>query len=266
MAAPGSRPVADPVLRSTDGTVGRITINRPEVKNAINLDAIHALIAALEHFNAQPGVRAVVLQGAAGDLSSGGDIQDMLARRGKAVATTERLKQGFARIVQTMASHEKPIVARVDGDALGAGAALALASDFLLATKKSRLGFPFVKVGLVPDTGSSYVLPRIVGLQLARRLLLTGDPVGAEEAASMGLVTQLVPDTAALDAAERALTEKLAALPATAVRDAKRLLWQNLDVPLLNALTQEAFLQGIRFTTPEHAAATDAFLARRTAK
>lgn len=256
--------MASPVRFELEGGVGRITLNRPDVKNALNLDAINALIEALERGQREAAV--IVLQGAGGDFSAGGDIQDMVARRGQAVATAERLKRGLARIVQLVALNEKPVVARVDGDAMGAGAAIALASDVLLATRRARFGFPFVKVGLVPDTGTSYVLPRVAGLQAARRLLLTGELIHADEAQRLGLLTSLVEDTPALDAEEKAWVAKLAALPSTAIRDTKRLLWGNLDVPLLTALTQEAFLQGIRFTTPEHAAAVDAFLARRGTK
>lgn len=258
--------MAPAILSSRAGAIARITLNRPEVKNALNLEALSQFVEALESANHDPPTRVLVIQGAGGDFSTGGDIQDMIARRGKAVATAERLKAGLARVVQLLAAHEKAVIARVDGDAVGAGAAVALACDVLLATQRSRFGFPFVKVGLVPDTGSSYVLPRIVGLQAARRLLLTGDLVGADEAAKLGLVTQIVPDVAGLDAAESVWTAKFSALPPTAVRDARRLVWQNLDVPLANALTQEAFLQGIRFTTAEHAQAVDAFLAKRGPK
>lgn len=258
--------MAETVSLRHEGAVGRIVINRPEVKNALNLEAILQLIDALEQSEKEPEIHVLVIQGTGGDFSAGGDIQDMLARRGKAVATAERLKAGLSRIVHLLTRHEKPIIARVDGNAVGAGAAIALACDILLATKKSKFGFPFVKVGLVPDTGSSYVLPRVVGLQAARRLLLTGELVDGAEARRLGLVTELVEDGPALDAAEKKWIDRFAALGPTAVRDAKRLLWQNLDAPLENALTQEAYLQGIRFTTQEHADATEAFLAKRGPK
>ena len=254
--------MADPILSTEDERVTTLTFNRPEAKNALNLDALHGLIAALETSATSPS-RVVVVQGAGGSFSSGGDIQDMLARRGKAIATFERLRSGLARIVELITQHPKPVVACVDGDAAGAGAAVALACDALLATERSRIGFPFVKVGLVPDTGSSWLLPHIVGIQQARRLLLTGDLISGAEAAGIGLVTQLVSDAAALHQAREEWIQRFAQLPPTAIRDTKRLLWQSVHLPLGSALLNEAVVQGLRFTTDEHARAVDAFLAKK---
>jgi enoyl-CoA hydratase/carnithine racemase len=257
-----TRLVADPIALREDATLSRITIQRPEARNALDLGALNGLADVLERTQSSPS-RVVVLEGQGGTFSSGGDIQDMLARRGKAVETAERLKNGLARLVQLIVGHPKPVIASVDGDAVGAGCALALCCDVLLATERSRFGFPFVKVGLVPDTGSSWVLPHIVGIQQARRLLLTGDLVGAEEAAGMGLVTQLVHDGPLLEATLAEWTARFAQLPPTALRDTKRLLWQSLHMGLDTSLRNEGILQGIRFTTDEHAKAVDAFLAKK---
>lgn len=255
--------MADAILVERTGAATRIIINRPEVRNALNLAALEGLVAALEQ-STKDDSRVVVLEGTGGNLSSGGDIEDMLARRGKAIATTERLKTGLGKIVLLITGHPKPVIARVDGDAVGAGCAIALAADFLLATEKSRFGFPFVKVGLVPDTGSSWILPHIVGIQQARRLLLTGELIAAPEADEMGLLTQRVHDRPLLDHAVQEWVDKMARLPPGAVTDAKRLLWQSLQTPLSHAVANEGILQGIRFTTDEHAKAVDAFLAKRS--
>jgi enoyl-CoA hydratase/carnithine racemase len=253
-----------PAVRfEADGAVARVILDRPEAKNALNLEAIQDLLAALRRGETEPAVRVVVLQGTGGDFSAGGDIKDMVARRGKGVETYERLKRGLTAIVRAIIHHERPVLARVDGVCMGAGAGVALACDAVLATARSTFGFPFVKVGLVPDTGTSWLLPHTVGVQNARRLLLTGEAVGAEEAAAMGMVTKVVPDAAALDAELKAWADRFTALPPTAVRDAKRLVWTNLPNTLEHSIVQEAIQQGIRFTTPEHAAAVDAFLARR---
>lgn len=246
--------------------VGRVVIDRPEAKNALNLAAIEDFLAALGRADTEPGVRVVVLQGTGGDLSAGGDVRDMVARRGQAWPTYERLKTGLTAIVHGLADLERPVVAAVDGVCMGAGLGVALACDALLATKRSQFGAPFVKVGLVPDTGTSWLLPHMVGVQNARRLLLTGDPVDGEEAAALGLVTQVVADGPALDHEVTAWCRRFAALPATAVRDTKRLLSRNLDLTLADAIVHESMVQGLRFTSPEHAAAVDAFLAARRPK
>jgi enoyl-CoA hydratase/carnithine racemase len=240
----------------------RIVINRPQVKNALNLAALEALVEALETSRTTQAP-LVILEGANGTFSSGGDIEDMVARRGKAIATVDRLKAGLGRIVMLITRHPKPVLAKVDGDAVGAGCAIALAADFLLATERSRFGFPFVKVGLVPDTGSSWIIPRIIGLQQARRLLLTGDLIPAAEARTLGLVTETVPDAASLENKEKEWIERMGRLPPGAVADAKRLLFHSIQNPLADAVANESILQGIRFTTDEHAKAVDAFLAKR---
>lgn len=250
------------ILLEDRGDATWITLNRPEVRNALNLDVLKALLAALEEAAASP-TRTLVITGAGSCFSSGGDIQDMVQRRGQAIATTERLKTGLVRLVDRITRFPKPVIARVEGDAIGAGLGLALSCDLLLCTQKSRFGVPFARIGLIPDTGTSWLLPHIVGIQQARRLLLSGDLLAAEEAAGMGLVTQVLHDATLLDAAVQEWTAKFAAMPPTALADVKRLLWENLHQPLNAATYNEALLQGIRFTTDEHARAVDSFLAKR---
>lgn len=256
----------DVVRYERGGPVARIVLDRPDSKNALNLDSIQQLLASLDRAEKDADVRVVVLTGAGADFSAGGDIRDMIARRGKAVETYERLRRGLTAIVRAILQHERPVLARVDGACLGAALGLALACDALLATKRSTFGAPFVKVGLVPDTATSWLLPHIVGIQHARRLLLTGDSIDADEASDLGLVTRLSADTQSLDADVEDWTRKLGSLPPTAVRDAKRLLWTNVARTVDSAVVQEAMAQGIRFTTQEHADAVDAFVAKKGAK
>lgn len=262
----GSSRAVDVVRYERRATTARITLDRPDVKNALNLDSIQGLLAALERAATDAEVRAVVLTGAGSDFSSGGDIKDMLARRGKGVETYERLRRGLTAIVRSILHHEKPVLARVDGVCMGAALGLALSCDALLAAKRSTFAAPFVKVGLVPDTATSWLLPHIVGVQHARRLLLTGDTIDAEEAAGLGLATRTLPDAAALDAEVERWVATWSALPPTAIRDAKRLLWANVAHTIDTAIVQESLTQAVRFTTAEHAAAVDAFLSKKGAK
>lgn len=252
--------MAGAILTDVEPPFFRITINRASVKNALNLEALDGLIDAFERARHDTRASAILLRGAGGDFSSGGDVNDMLARRGQAVATHARLRAGLTRISNLITGHEKPVLAIVDGVCLGAGAGVALSCDGLLATARSTFGFPFVKVGLVPDTSTSWLLPRFAGLQQARRLLLGGELIPAEEAHRIGLVMKLVPDAAALDREAADWGRRFAALPATAVRDIKRLLWSNLSAPLGHAVAHETLVQAVRFTSDEHARASEAFL------
>jgi 2-(1,2-epoxy-1,2-dihydrophenyl)acetyl-CoA isomerase len=252
------------VVEDQRGPAFHIIFHRPEVKNALNLDAIHALRGSLA-VAAKSDASVVVISGDGGDFSSGGDIGDMVERRGKAVATYERLRAGLSGIVEAIVGHEKPVIAVVDGVCMGAGAGVALACDAVLATERSMFGFPFVKVGLVPDTATSWILPHAAGLQNARRLLLTGESVYAPEAKSMGLVTKVVFDAAALKVETEAWIKRFQGLPTSAIRDAKRLILEGMSNSISHSLAREAMTQGLRFTTHEHAKAVDAFLANRKA-
>lgn len=254
--------MASPVRVERAPNAVRVTIDRPEVRNALNLEALQSLVAALDETRRAPEP-VVILTGAGEAFCAGGDVQDMVARRGQAFATYERLRAGLLAIVERIMRHPKPVVARIAGDAVGAGCAIALACDVAVASDRARFGFPFVKVGLVPDTGASWLLPRAVGLPAARRLLLSGELIDAATAERWGLIVQRVPDAAALDAAIGDWTRRLAELPPGAIGDTKRLLAGNLDVPLATAMQQEALLQAVRFTTDEHARAVDAFLSKR---
>lgn len=254
--------MADAIQTQESGRAFRITLNRPQVRNAIDLQSLRQLIAALDA-SERSSAAAVVITGAGDAFCAGGDIQDMVARRGQAVATYERLRTGLLAIAQKIVQHPKPVIARIDGDAVGAGCALAIACDVTLATERSRLGFPFVKVGLVPDTGASWTLVRIAGYQGARRLLLTGDLFPAAEAKELGLLAEVVDDAATLDARVDDWVRRFAALPPGALAATKGLLAHSHELPLRVALQQEALVQGVRFTSDEHAAAVDAFLSRK---
>lgn len=255
--------MADEVIVETGGPVHRIRINRPERKNALDLATIHALRSALDEANAQEAARVVVIEGTGGDFSAGGDVNDMIDRRGKAFATYDRLRVGLGELISSLRTQQAVTLARVDGVCMGAGAGLALACDALVATQESRFGFPFVGVGLAPDTATSWLLPRVVGLQNARRLLLTGEIVDAGQAEAMGMLTHVAGDRELLDAWITDFTSHVQTLGKGAIRDTRSVILDNLDVPISTGLVREALTQGLRFTTQEHASAVDAFLQRR---
>lgn len=250
------------VLRADQDGVRTLTLNRPEVRNALHLEMLDALHAELGAIADLGEVRCVVLTGAGQAFCAGGDVQAMLVRRGRAVETMERLRTGLAGVVERLRSLDQPVIAKVNGDCVGAGLGLALASDVCYAAATARLGAPFVGLGLVPDTGLSHTLPRRMGLQRAKELVFTAQLLQATEAWELGLVNKVVP-LPDLDLEVAALAQRLAAMPSTALGQAKRALQHGAQHGLLDALVFEAYAQGLCFTTPEHEEGVRAFLEKR---
>jgi len=236
----------------------RLVMNQPERRNPLTRELREALARALEAALADEAVRALVLTGAGGAFSAGGDLASMgELTQGEARA---RLKAGH-RIVRMLALAEKPVVAAIEGPAFGGGAALALLADLVVMGEGARIGFPFFKVGLVPDYGLLHTVPRRVGAGHARRLFLTAATVAAPEALAIGLVDEVVADDA-VQAAGLAAAERLAAMPAPAFAMTKQLLAhapQSLDA----ALEGEVLAQTLAFATEEHAEGRRAFFEKR---
>jgi 2-(1,2-epoxy-1,2-dihydrophenyl)acetyl-CoA isomerase len=239
-----------------------ITLDRPKVRNAIDLETMGRLREAAVTVDDDAAVDQVVVTGAGDVFSAGGDVNEMLARRGKGVATFERHMEGLAGLVAAVVASDKVWVARVNGDAVGAGLGLVLACDLAVASTTARFGAVFGRMGLVADTGVSALLVRSVGLRRAQELLLTARLLDAREAHSWGIVQQAVPHEK-LDEAIDGLLEALAAVPPSARGRIKRQVLRAGQVPVRDALIHEAMLQGLSFSTPEHAERVDAFLARK---
>lgn len=171
--------------------VRRIALNRPDKRNALDMATRLQLIAAFGQAQEDETVRAILLTGQGGSFCAGGDLQSM---PGLTLASARaRLKHGHA-FVSSLAEGEKPLVAAVEGPAIGVGASLVLFCDIVVAGRGARIGFPFVRLGVVPDWGLLYTLPQRIGMGPARRLLMTGATIGAEEAYDLGIVDLLVED------------------------------------------------------------------------
>jgi enoyl-CoA hydratase/carnithine racemase len=242
-----------------------ITLARPEKKNALDLDCLRLLANAFEHARDEPKVRVVVLRAEGDSFSAGGDIQVMKQFAGDAQATLGRLREGLNRLVTLLHDLPKPVVASVQGNAYGAGAILAFQCDLAVVAEEATFSLSFRHVGLIPDTGGTWLLPRIVGLQRAKHLTWTAAPFSAAEAVQWGLALKAVP-RAQLDGTVRNLAMALADGPAAAIGLAKQALHLNLDAPLADAVDREARLQAAAFLTPEHAEGRDAFFERRKPK
>ena len=248
---------ADPVLLSDDRDgVRTLTLNRPQRKNAITPELWIALRDALAEAGRDRGVRALVITGAGGSFCSGADIS---------VRDDVHPKDKLQRLTDVaLALHELPIptVAKVNGVAVGAGWNLALGCDLVVATPESTFSQIFSKRGLSIDLGGSWLLPKLVGLQQAKRLALLAETIDATQAHALNLVTWVV-SAAEVDAFVTDLAGRLAAGPPIALAQTKALLNEGADRTLRDALANEARAQAVNFATTDAAAAYAAFAERR---
>lgn len=245
-----------------DEGVMTITLNRPDVLNAFNETMLRELQDALRQGARDAAVRCVVLTGAGRGFCSG---QDLRNRAGTGTFSFgESLRSGYNPVILQIRTMEKPVIAAVNGVAAGAGCSLALAADLRIASDRASFIEVFARVGLVPDSGSTYLLPRLVGLGKAFELAYTADPVEAPEALRLGLVNRVVPhDDLAPQAA--ALARRLAGGPTRGYGLTKRALNFGLHATLEQSLAYEAYLQEIAGRTADFREGVAAFLEKRQA-
>ena len=260
--------MSDPVLyeAGADGIV-TITLNRPETRNPLtDADMLEGILAAIDRLEADESVRVAILTGAGKAFSSGGKMQAMREGGGLKEAlparTRTNYKRGIQRLPLAFAALEVPIIAAVNGPAIGAGCDLTCMCDLRIAGESARFAESFVKIGLVSGDGGAWLLPRVVGWSKAAEMALTGDMIDAAEALACGLVSQVVPDDELMDVA-RALALRIAANPPFAVRMTKRLLWEGRSAGLASVLEMAAPMQALAHATGDHDEAVEAFLAKR---
>jgi 2-(1,2-epoxy-1,2-dihydrophenyl)acetyl-CoA isomerase len=239
----------------------RIALNKPERRNPLGPDVRDALIPAVEAALADESVRAIVLCGSNGVFCSGGDISSM--KRIDPPAARARMK-AHHKLVRLLAEAEKPVVAAVEGFAMGAGGGLALLADLIVMGEGAQMGFPFFRLGLVPDYGILHTLPKRVGMGVARQALLLGTMFKGPEALRVGMVDKVVPDDNVMGEAVRA-AEELGSHARQATALAKQLL-ANLPASLDGALEMEALAQSILIGSADFAEGTAAFLEKRQAR
>ncbi|BAU86706.1 enoyl-CoA hydratase [Streptomyces laurentii] len=255
-------------LRLTvDDGVATITLDRPDKLNALTFGAYADLRDLLAELSRERSVRALVLGGEGRGFCSGGDVDEII---GATLAMDTAQLLDFNRMtgqtVRALRECPFPVIAAVHGVAAGAGAVLALAADFRVADPTARFAFLFTRVGLSGgDMGAAYLLPRVVGLGHATRLLMLGDPVGAAEAERIGLISEL---TEAGDAGIRAaaLARRLAEGPALAYAQTKALLTAELDMPLAASVELDASTQALLMHGEDYAEFHAAFTEKRPAK
>ena len=259
--------MSDPVLIETEGAVAILTLNRPELRNPVSdSDMVDALVAALDRLNRDFSVRAAILTGAGKGFSSGGNLRRM-GEPGELggstpVETPTDYARGIQRLPLAFQALEIPIIAAVNGDAIGAGCDLACMCDIRIAAQNARFAESFVKLALIPGDGGAWLLQRVVGFSKACELVFTGDMIDADEALACGLVSRIVPDDDLLPAA-RALAARIAANPPHALRMTKRLLVRARDTRLDEHLASAGALQALAHTTADHREAIAAFREKR---
>lgn len=244
-----------------------LTLDRPDARNAYSDAMIDGLCDALDALEDDDAVRVVLLTGAGPAFSAGGDLKAMRDHTGMFAGDSARLRVAYQRSIQRVPRRllrfDKPVIAAVNGPAIGAGLDLACMADLRIASDRAVFGSTFVKVGLVPGDGGAYWLARAVGHARATALVLTGDVFDAHEALRIGLVAEVVPHDTLLDAAG-ALAARIAANAPLAVRLAKQALVRSRDLTAEQALELAATYQGIAQRTADHDEGVAAMIARRT--
>jgi 2-(1,2-epoxy-1,2-dihydrophenyl)acetyl-CoA isomerase len=243
-----------------DGAVATLTLDRPEALNALTVPLKIALREALESIARDRSVRAVILTGAGRAFCAG---QDLAEREQPDAAPLEvEVRERYNPIIRALRSMGQPVIAAVNGVAAGAGASLAFACDLRIAAQEARFLLAFGRIGLVPDSGATWFLPRIVGPAKAAELALLGEAVDAAEALRLGLVSKVVPGEALMDEA-RAMAGRLAESAPLALALTKEALQRSLTIDLDEALEGEAKLQGIAGASADHAEGLAAFREKR---
>ncbi|MDR7156431.1 enoyl-CoA hydratase/carnithine racemase [Sphingobium xenophagum] len=255
------------VLYRQDDHVVTLTLNLPELRNPVSEQSvIEGLVAAMERMNADKSVRAAILTGAGSAFSSGGNLKAMAAPGGNADAPPIENRlwyvDGIQRIPLAFERLEVPIVAAVNGPAIGAGCDVACMCDIRVAGKSATFAESFVKVGLIPGDGGVWLLPRAIGQSRARELAFTGDAISSDTALEWGLVSYVVDDDQLMDKA-RSIAQRIAANPPAAVRMTKKLMTAGQDMTLDRVLDMSAAMQPLAHATRDHREALDAFVAKR---
>ena len=244
------------------GPVARITLNRPDRLNSFTA-AMHAELR--DALAGLTDARVIVLTGAGRGFCAGQDLNDRNVAPGEQVDLGETVERDWNPLVRTLTSLPQPVIARVNGVAAGAGANIALACDIVVAAKSAKFIQSFSAIGLIPDSGGSWHLPRLVGQARAMGMALTGEPLPAEQAAEWGLIWKAVEDEA-LDAEVNALAEKLASLPPLGLAATKQLIRSTWGRSLEEELDVQAGEMRRLGFTEDYREGVAAFLAKRPAK
>ena len=254
------------VLYEQDDRIVKITLNRPDTRNALSGDIIEGLVEYIQKADKDKNVGCVILTGAGKSFSSGGNLQEIKDMTTKDQMTQAQLEDwyrfGIQKIPLTMNSIDVPVVAAVNGHAIGAGNDLCTMCDIRIAGEDAKFSESFLRIGIIPGDGGSWFLPKIIGFARANEMILTCDVLDANKALDWGLVSKVVPNENLIIEAQK-LANKIAAQPPEASRRAKRLLRMSQNVPLQDALEMAASQQSMLQQLDDHKEAIDALLEKR---
>jgi 2-(1,2-epoxy-1,2-dihydrophenyl)acetyl-CoA isomerase len=253
------------ILYEKTGGVADVALNRPKKLNAFDATMHEELYAALDGAASDEEVRCVVVRGEGRGFSAGADLAGILEGSDGTPDLGAYLRNTYSRLVRRMVSMEKPIVASLHGPVYGAGVGIALACDLRIAAQSAKFSVAFIKIGLMPDAGVSFFLPRVVGLGHALEMSMLGDPVEADEALRTGLVNRMVPDES-LAEETAALAARLAAMPTAAIGRTKGALYASFEADLETVLEREAEGQTFCGYTADHREGVAAFFEKREAR
>jgi 2-(1,2-epoxy-1,2-dihydrophenyl)acetyl-CoA isomerase len=250
--------------------VGRIVLARPEARNALTIAMRDGIIDAVRDFRADPEVRAVMITAEGDSFCAGMDLSaSTVAQAGKPGfvprTTSEALRAGVQTLIRELWELDKPTIAAVNGAAVGPGAHLALACDFVFVHPQTRFIWTFAKWGLVADAGGAYLLPRLVGLQRAKAMFMLGEGATGAEAVDLGLAYRCVEDPESLLAEALEVTRRLAAGPTRSLGLSKRLLNTSFESDLSDSLEREGYFQALATSSPDLVEGMAAFREKRDA-
>jgi len=249
------------ILYTIENSVAKITFNRPDVYNSLNRDMALEIHHILDGCAENQDIRTVYITGAGKAFGAGQDLQEILdPPNGLTVGGI--VNEHYNPIIRKIRGLEKPIVAAVNGVAAGAAANIALACDVVIATESATFIQAFSKIGLIPDSGGTYFLPRLIGWQKASALMMLGDKISAKEAEAMGMIYKAVPDEE-FEATAWKIATKLAAMPTKGLGLTKRLLNQSLTNDLDTQLDAERDIQEAASNTEDYQEGVNAFLEKR---
>lgn len=256
------------VVLKTDGPIATITLNRPEQMNPLGAAGDgDAFAAVCTEINADRAIRCAILTGAGRAFSAGGDVKAMQARSGAFAGSAYDVAQGYRtnihKIARALYALECPLIAAVNGPAIGLGNDVACFADIRIASDTAKFGVTFLKLGLIPGDGGAWLLPRTIGMSRAAELLFTGDVIDAATAEKWGLVSRVVPADQLMAEAQK-LAEKIAGQPPQALRTAKLLLRQGQTVTYDTLLEMSAAAQAMMHMTADHQEGVAAILEKRT--
>ncbi len=259
--------MSDLIQLETRGRVAIMTLSRPDQLNPLGQQGDGAAFAAAcAEIVADPEVRCAILTGAGRAFSAGGDLKAMKERTGAFGGSPQEIREGYEtnihRIVNSLWTLDVPLIAAVNGPAVGLGCDVACMADIRIASDTARFGMPFLRLGIIPGDGGAWLLPRIVGLSRASEMVYTGQLYDADTAVAWGLASRKVPADALMDES-LALAETIAAQPPRALKAAKKLLRQGLTATYEQIMTLSAATQALLHTTEDHGEGVDALLEKR---